>query len=72
MAHGDRAGADGAAARAGARARSSAASLAQVVGLRHAFLVTSGFYVVALVLVFVMYREPPTRTAGDVAGAPGP
>jgi MFS transporter, DHA1 family, multidrug resistance protein len=32
-------------------------SVAQVVGLRHAFLVTAVFYVVALVLVFVMYDE---------------
>ncbi len=35
-------------------------AVAQVVGLRYAFLVTAGFYVVALVLVFVMYDE---RTA---------
>jgi MFS transporter, DHA1 family, multidrug resistance protein len=31
--------------------------VAQVVGLRNAFLVTSGFYVVALVLVFFAYDE---------------
>src|SRR5688500_14294601 len=31
--------------------------VAQVVGLRNAFLVTSAFYVVALVLVFVTYDE---------------
>jgi MFS transporter, DHA1 family, multidrug resistance protein len=35
-------------------------AVAQIVGLRYAFLVTAGFYVVALVLVFVMYDE---RTA---------
>jgi DHA1 family multidrug resistance protein-like MFS transporter len=32
-------------------------TVAQLVGLRHAFLITSLFYVVALVLVFVMYDE---------------
>jgi MFS transporter, DHA1 family, multidrug resistance protein len=32
-------------------------AVAQIVGLRYAFLVTAGFYVVALVLVFVMYDE---------------
>ena len=46
-------------------------TVAQIVGLRNAFLVTSAFYVVALVLVFVMYHEPSTRTAGD-SSAPGP
>jgi DHA1 family multidrug resistance protein-like MFS transporter len=44
--------------------------LAQLVGLRNAFLVTSAFYVVALVLVFVMYREPKLRHADDVATGP--
>ena len=43
--------------------------LAQIVGLRNAFLVTSGFYLVALVLVFVLYHEPRTRTAGEVPAA---
>ena len=33
--------------------------VAQLVGLRRAFLVTAGFYVVALVLVFWMYRRTP-------------
>ena len=33
-------------------------TVAQLVGLRRAFLVTSAFYVFAAVLVFVMYREP--------------
>jgi DHA1 family multidrug resistance protein-like MFS transporter len=32
-------------------------TVAQLVGLRHAFLITSVFYVVALVLVFFMYDE---------------
>jgi MFS transporter, DHA1 family, multidrug resistance protein len=44
-------------------------AVAQIVGLRYAFLVTAGFYVVALVLVFVMYDE---RTAPHhVAAASG-
>ena len=43
--------------------RSSAATVAQVVGLRQAFFVTSFFYVVALVLVFTMYKEPPGHAA---------
>ena len=33
--------------------------VAGVVGLRRAFFVTAGFYAIALVLVFVMYRERP-------------
>ena len=37
-------------------------AVAQLVGLRHAFLVTAGFYVVALVLVFVMYDERTAAT----------
>jgi DHA1 family multidrug resistance protein-like MFS transporter len=37
--------------------------VAQLVGLRRAFLVTSAFYVAALVLVFVMYHEPPAHPA---------
>jgi MFS family permease len=32
-------------------------TVAQIVGLRHAFVVTALFYVVALILVFVMYDE---------------
>jgi MFS transporter, DHA1 family, multidrug resistance protein len=44
--------------------------VAQLVGLRRAFLVTAAFYLVALVLVFTMYHEPAThrdrgRTNGD-------
>jgi MFS transporter, DHA1 family, multidrug resistance protein len=31
--------------------------VAQMVGLRHAFLVTAGFYLIALVIVFLMYDE---------------
>jgi DHA1 family multidrug resistance protein-like MFS transporter len=41
-------------------------AVAQVVGLRYAFLVTAGFYVVALLLVFVMYDE---RNASHPAAA---
>jgi MFS transporter, DHA1 family, multidrug resistance protein len=33
-------------------------TVAQIVGLRHAFFVTASFYFVALVLVFLAYREP--------------
>ncbi len=44
--------------------------VAQMVGLRHAFLVTSVFYVVALVVVFFMYDERATTAshAGREAG----
>ena len=38
-------------------------TVAQLVGLRRAFFVTSAFYVVAVVLVFVMYHEPGPATA---------
>ncbi len=34
-------------------------TLAQIVGLRRAFFVTAAFYLVALILVFVTYHEPP-------------
>ena len=37
-------------------------TVAQIVGLRNAFLVTAGFYVVALILVFTMYHERRART----------
>ena len=37
-------------------------TVAQLVGLRRAFLVTASFYVLALVLVFFMYREKPMET----------
>lgn len=33
--------------------------VARAVGLRHAFMLTAGFYVIALGLVFVMYDERP-------------
>jgi MFS family permease len=38
------------------------AVIAQIVGLRRAFLVTSAFYLAALVLVFLMYDEREVRT----------
>ncbi len=40
-------------------------TVAQIVGLRNAFLVTAGFYLVALVLVFTMYHERRARPASD-------
>ena len=43
--------------------------LAPVVGLRNAFLVAAGFYVVALILVTTLYREPP-RAAAKRDGRP--
>jgi DHA1 family multidrug resistance protein-like MFS transporter len=43
--------------------------VAQVVGLRHAFLVTAGFYVCAVVVVFFMYDERGAPHA-HVAAAP--
>jgi DHA1 family multidrug resistance protein-like MFS transporter len=45
-------------------------AVAQFVGLRRAFLVTSAFYVVALVVVLVMYHEPraPEAGAGNANG----
>jgi MFS transporter, DHA1 family, multidrug resistance protein len=33
-------------------------TVAQIVGLRRAFLVTAAFYLAALILVFTIYREP--------------
>ncbi len=39
--------------------------VAQLVGLRRAFFVTSAFYVIAVVLVFLLYKErPPAREPG--------
>jgi MFS transporter, DHA1 family, multidrug resistance protein len=38
-------------------------TVAQIVGLRRAFLVTAAFYLVALVLVFTMYHERRARPA---------
>jgi DHA1 family multidrug resistance protein-like MFS transporter len=43
-------------------------SVAQLVGLRRAFLVTASFYVVALVLVFVMYHEPRAERTREARG----
>lgn len=40
-------------------------TVAQIVGLRRAFLVTAGFYLVALVLVFTMYHERRARVSSD-------
>ena len=45
--------------------------VAQIVGLRNAFLVTAGFFLVALVLVFVMYHEAKAAPAPG-KGVPGP
>jgi DHA1 family multidrug resistance protein-like MFS transporter len=42
-------------------------AVAGVVGLRHAFLVTAAFYVVAVVIVYVMYDE---RSASHHAATP--
>ncbi len=43
-------------------------TVAQIVGLRRAFLVTAGFYLVALVLVFTMYHERRARVPSDAIG----
>jgi MFS transporter, DHA1 family, multidrug resistance protein len=43
-------------------------TVAQIVGLRRAFLVTAGFYLVALVLVFTMYHERRARAPADAKG----
>jgi MFS transporter, DHA1 family, multidrug resistance protein len=40
-------------------------TVAQLVGLRRAFLVTAGFYLVALVLVFTMYHERRAHVQSD-------
>jgi MFS transporter, DHA1 family, multidrug resistance protein len=42
--------------------------VAQMVGLRNAFLMTSGFYVVALAIVFFLYKEPHGRPSRAGAG----
>ncbi len=44
--------------------------VAAAVGIRHAFFVTSGFYVVALVLVTWLYRDPVSTRGRDQADAP--
>jgi DHA1 family multidrug resistance protein-like MFS transporter len=41
--------------------------VAQLVGLRNGFLVTSSFYLAAVILVQFVYREPPPRTDVDAA-----
>jgi MFS family permease len=46
--------------------------MAAVVGLRGAFLVTAGFYAVALIVVFVMYNEQAANTAPAGAVERGP
>jgi MFS family permease len=46
--------------------------MAAVVGLRGAFLVTAGFYAVALIVVFVMYNEQAANTAPAGAAERGP
>ena len=43
--------------------------LAPLVGLRNAFLVASGFYVVAFILVTFLFREPPRPAAAKREGA---
>src|SRR5215207_3028947 len=44
-------------------------SLAAIVGLRRAFMIAGAFYLIALVVVFVMYNEPPAVRGGE-QGAP--
>jgi DHA1 family multidrug resistance protein-like MFS transporter len=39
--------------------------VAQIVGLRNAFLVTSASFAVALVLMFVLYQESTTKRSGE-------
>ncbi len=48
-------------------------ALAEVVGIRHAFFVTAGFYAIALAVVFLLYRGPgAARTPRpEEAGAGG-
>lgn len=48
-------------------------SLAAIVGLRRAFLVTALCYVVALVVMFFMYDDPPSplRGSGEARGQAG-
>ena len=41
--------------------------VAQLVGLRNAFLVTAAFYLLALLLVLVMYHEPRIKAPGEAA-----
>jgi len=46
--------------------------LAPLVGLRNSFLVASGFYVVALVLVTFLFREPPRADTKKEGGTRTP
>lgn len=48
-------------------------SVAAIVGLRRAFIVAAVFYAIALVLVFLMYQEPPSavRASADGRGHAG-
>lgn len=39
--------------------------LAGIVGIRHAFFVTAGFYAIAFVLVLVLYRDPVRRVGSE-------
>jgi DHA1 family multidrug resistance protein-like MFS transporter len=41
--------------------------LAPLVGLRNAFLFAAAFYVAAMVLIIVFYKEPPLRAASEKA-----
>jgi len=43
--------------------------LAPIVGLRNAFFFASGFYVIALILLTTLYREPPRQLARKTAGS---
>ena len=43
--------------------------LAPIVGLRNAFLVASGFYVVALILLTFLFHEPPRQTRQKPEGS---
>jgi len=45
-------------------------TVAAIVGIRRAFLVTAGFYVVALLLVAIVYREPPRAATGSGEARP--
>ncbi len=66
---GDRLGPD---ARSGSdprSARSSAARSRGALGLRNTFLVSATFYLFALLLIVVGFREPPERRAAEPAGA---
>jgi MFS transporter, DHA1 family, multidrug resistance protein len=44
--------------------------VAQLVGLRNAFFVTSSFYLLAVVIVFFMYDENPLRSATRATAQP--